>query len=64
MIGSEVEVVHRAGHVEIGINIEVIDGAHALVAQIALDLEISVQSEDELFPVLHAVAELVVQCIF
>ena len=61
MIGGEVEIVHRPGHVEIGIGVEAVDEGHALVAQIALDLEVGVEAEGERFAVLQIAAELAVQ---
>ena len=47
MVGGEVEIIHRAGHVEIGIGVEAVDEGHALVAQIALDLEVGVEAEGQ-----------------
>ena len=61
MVGGEVEIVHRPGHVEIGIGVEAVDEGHALVAQIALDLEIGVEAEGQRLAVLQIAAELAVQ---
>ncbi len=61
MIGGEVEIVHRARHVEVGIRIETIDEGHALVAQIAFDLEVRVEAEGQPVAVLQVAAELAVQ---
>ena len=47
MVGGEVEIIHRAGEVEIGIGVEAVDESHALMAQIALDLEIGVEPEGQ-----------------
>ena len=40
MIGRQIEIIHRAGDVEIGIGVEAVDEGHALVMQIGFDLEI------------------------
>jgi hypothetical protein len=61
MIGGEVEIIHRARHVEIGIGVEALDEGHALVAQIALDLEVGVEAEGRRFAILELAAELPVQ---
>ena len=45
MLLGEIEIVHRAGDVEIGVGVEPVDEADPLVAQIALDLEIGVEAE-------------------
>jgi hypothetical protein len=45
MLGREIEIIHRAGDVEIGIGVEAVDEGRALVVQIALDLEIRVEAE-------------------
>ena len=47
MVGGEVEIVHRPRHVEVGVGVEAVDEGHALVAQIALDLEVGVEAEGE-----------------
>src|SRR5205823_1215286 len=61
MVGGKVEIVHRAGQIEVGIGVEAIDESHALVAQVALDLEIGVETEGERFTVLQVAAELAVK---
>ena len=61
MVGREVEIVHGARDVEIGIGVEAIDEAQALMAQIALHLEVGVEAEGDLLPVLEIAAELGVQ---
>jgi hypothetical protein len=43
VLGGEVEIIHRAGDVEIGVGVEPVDEGAALVAQIALDLEVGVE---------------------
>ena len=45
VLGGEVEIVHRPGDVEVGVGVEAVDEADALVAQIALDLEVGVEAE-------------------
>ncbi len=61
MVGGEVEIVHGAGQVEIGIGIEALDEDRALMAQVALDLEIRVEGEGRRLAVLQPAAELPVQ---
>lgn len=61
MVGGEVEIVHRPRHVEIGVGVEAVDEAHALVAQITLDLEIGVEAEGQRLAVLQVAAEFPVQ---
>ena len=45
VLGREVEIVHRAGDVEVAVGVEAVDEGRALVAQIALDLEVGVEAE-------------------
>ena len=45
MLLGQIEIVHRAGDVEIGVGVEAIDEADPLVAQIALHLEVGVEAE-------------------
>ena len=61
MIRREVEIIHGAGDVEIGIGVEAVDEGRALVAQIALHLEIRVEAEGQLLAVLQVAAELPLQ---
>ena len=61
MVGGEVEIVHRPGDVEIGVGVEAVDEARALVAQIALDLEVGVEAEGRRVAVLQVAAELALQ---
>src|SRR5690606_20249661 len=41
--GGEVELVEGAGDVEVGVGVEAVDEAAALIAQVALDLELHVE---------------------
>jgi hypothetical protein len=50
MLSGEVEAIHCADRIETGIRIEAIDNADAVVLQIALEFEIDVEAEGELFP--------------
>jgi hypothetical protein len=61
MVRGEIEIIHRAGDVEIGIGVEPVDEAQALMAQIALDLEVRIEAEGHLLAVLQLAAELVMQ---
>jgi len=61
MVGGEVEIVHGPRHVEIGIGVETVDESHALMAQIAFDLEVGVEAEGQRFSVLQVAAELPMQ---
>ncbi len=60
-VGGEVEIVHRPGEVEVGVGVEALDEAEALVAQVALDLEVGVEREGRGRAALEAPAELPVQ---
>ncbi len=61
MVGGEVEIVHGARDVEIGIGVEALDEGRSLVAQIALDLEVGVEAEGDALAVLQVAAELAMQ---
>ena len=61
MLGGQVEIVHRPGDVEVGVGIEAVDEGGALVAQIALDLEVGVEAVGDAGAVLQVAAELAVQ---
>ena len=62
MLLGEVEIVHRAGDVEIGVGVEPVGEADPLVAQVAFDLEIGVEAEAlRLSRVLQPAAELLGQ---
>ena len=63
VIGGEIEIVHGAGDVEIGVGVEAVDEAQALMAQIALHLKIGIEAEGDLVAILEIAAELVVQRI-
>src|SRR5690606_13034188 len=41
----EIEIVHRAGDIEIGVGVETVDETDPLVAQIGFDLEICIEAE-------------------
>jgi hypothetical protein len=43
VVGREVEIVHGARDVEIRVGVEALDEGDALVAQVALDLELGVE---------------------
>ena len=47
VIRGEIEIIHGASDVEIGIGIEPVDEAHPLMAQIGFDLEIRIEAEGE-----------------
>ena len=61
IVGGEIEIVHRAREIEIGIGVEALDEGDALVAQIALHLEIGVEREGRIVAILELAAELAVQ---
>ncbi len=58
--GREVEIVDRAGDVEVGVGVEAVDEARPLVAQIALDLEVGVEAPRQAVA-LQLAAELALQ---
>ena len=57
IIRGEIEIVHRARDVEIGIGVEAIDERHALMAQIGFDLEIRAEAEGDRVACLQVSAE-------
>ena len=61
IVGSEIEIVHRARQIEIAVGIEALDERRALITQIALDLEIGVEPESRVVAVLKFAAELPMQ---
>ena len=61
VVARDVEIVHRAREIEIGIGVEALDEGDALVAQIALDLEVGIERERRIVAVLEAAAEFAVQ---
>ena len=61
MVRGEIEIIHGAGDVEIGVGVEAIDEAQALMAEIALHLEVGVEAEGDLVAILQVAAELRVQ---
>ena len=61
MRAREVEIVHRARDVEVAVGVEAIDEGRALVAQVALDLEVGVEAEAQRIAVLQGAAELALQ---
>ena len=63
MVRGQIEIIHGAGDVEIGVGVEAVDEAQALMAQIALHLEIGVEAEGDLVAILEIAAELRVQRI-
>ena len=64
VLGRKVEVVDGAGDVEIAVGIEAVDERRALVAQIALDLEVGIEREALGRQVLQGAAELALQRLF
>src|ERR1700722_8033190 len=44
-VGGEIEIVHRARQIEIGIGVKALDESDALVPQIGLDLKIGVEGK-------------------
>ena len=61
LLRRQVEIIHGPGDVEIGIGVEPVDEARALMAQIAFDLEIGVEAIGDAVAVLQGAAELAVQ---
>ena len=61
MIGGDVEIVHRPRQIEIAVGVEALDKGRALIAQIALDLEIRVERKRRQLAVLHPPPELAMQ---
>ena len=60
-VGGEIEIIHRAGQVEIRVGVEALDERAALMAQIGLHLEVRVERERRIFAVLKLAAELAMQ---
>ncbi len=61
VIGREIEIIHRPRQVEIGIGVETLDEGRALMAQIALDLEVGIEGKGRVVAVLELAAEFAVQ---
>ena len=61
VVGGEIEIVHRAREIEIGIGVEALDERDALVAQIAFHLKIGIERERRVVAILEAAPELPVQ---
>src|SRR4029077_19793636 len=61
MIRGKIEIIHGTGNVEIGVGVEPVYEAQALIAEIALHLEVGVEAEGDLVAVLQVPAELSVQ---
>ena len=61
VVGGEIEIVHRARQVEIGVGVEALDERAALMAQIGFHLEIGVERERRILAVLELAAELAMQ---
>ena len=61
MLGGQIEIIHRPRDVEVAVGIKAFDEAAALVAQIALDLEIGIEPERHLTAILQSTAKLAVQ---
>ena len=61
MIGGEIEVVHRPRQIEVAVGVEALDERRALMAQIALHLEVGIEREGRHVAVLQPAAELAVQ---
>ena len=64
VLGRQVEVVDGAGDVEIAVGIEAVDERRALVAQIALDLEVGVERKALGGQILQGAAEFALQRLF
>ena len=47
IVRGEIEIIHRAGDVEIGIGVEAVDEGHALMVQIGFDLEVGREGEGD-----------------
>jgi hypothetical protein len=64
MLGGQVEIVHGARDIEIAVGVEAVDEGGALVAQIALHLEVGVEAEGLGREILQAAPKLTVQGLF
>jgi hypothetical protein len=53
MRAREVEIVHRARDVEVAVGVEAVDEGRALVAEVALDLEVGVEAEAQRIAILQ-----------
>ncbi len=53
IVGGEIEIIHRAGQIEIAVGIEALDERRALIAQIALHLEIRIERERRVVTILE-----------
>src|SRR6185369_13100201 len=60
-VGPDVEVVHRTREIEIRVGVETLHEGDALVAQIALDLEVGIERESRIVAVLEPTTKFAVQ---
>ena len=62
MVRRQVEIIHGAGDVEVGVGVEPVHEAGALVVQVGFDLEVRRELEGHGFAVLQVATELALQC--
>ena len=58
MAAAQIEVIHRPGDVEIAVGVEPFDEGGTLVAQVTLNLEVSLKTKGEIVPILKVAAKL------
>src|SRR5262249_29507680 len=61
VLDRKIEVIHRSGDIEIRVRVEAVDKSAALVAQIALDLEIGVEAVSDGVAILQIAPKLAVK---
>ena len=61
VVAGEIEIIHRARQIEIGIGVEALDESDALVPQIGFDLKIGVERKCRIVAILKAAAEFAMQ---
>ena len=61
IVFRDVEIIHGAGDIEIGVRVKALDEARALMAQIALDLKIRIEGESGRGAVLQLAPEFALQ---
>src|SRR5690606_33722097 len=61
MLRRQIEIIHGAGEIEIGIGVETIDEGEPLMAQVALDLEVGIKAERPAVSILQVAAKLAVK---
>ena len=58
MIGRQIEIIHRAGEIEIGIGVKPLNKRNTLIAQIAFNLKIGIERKCRRVTILQIAARI------